>query len=155
MIADGKIHGTVTLTTIHQPLCNEEGGPNYFATRVGSALQYLTPKGKPESLVGSQEIEDTPERREEFKWQPTRRISRRIRGIGFTGRSLRLYARMFARNVEQFGYRANADLPETETVFVMTFSDGSKSPRIYNSMAVSLGNYVESAVIDQDIPIEH
>jgi hypothetical protein len=61
---------------------------------------------------------------------------------------------LFVRNVEQFGYRTNADLPPVETVFVLTFSDGSQSSRIYNSMAVSLGSFVESAVIDQDIPIE-
>jgi hypothetical protein len=158
MVSRGKIQGSISLTTIHQPFCNEEGGPNYFATRVGSALQYRTAKGQYMSLIGSKEVEDTPEktaRSEEFKWQPTRRLGRTImRGIGFSGTSFRLYARLFARNVEQFGYRVNADLPPVETVFVMTFSDGSKSPRIYNSMAVSLGNYVESAVIHQDIPIE-
>jgi hypothetical protein len=156
MIKNGKLRGTVSLTTIHQPFCNEEGGPNYIATRVGAAIQYRNAKGQFESLAGSKELEDTPENtaRSEFKWQPTRRICRRLRGVGFSGRSLRLYARLFARNVEQFGYRINADLPAVETVFVLTFSDGSKSPRIYNSMAVSLGTFVESAVIDQDIPVE-
>jgi hypothetical protein len=157
MIVNGKLRGTVSLTTIHQPLCNEEGGPNYFATRVGSAIQYKTMKGEVGNLVGSDEIEDTPEqtaRAEEFKWQPTRRVCRRLRSVGFSGTRLRLYARLFARNVEQFGYRTNSELPPVETVFVLSFSDGSNSPGIYNSMAVTLGNFVESAVIDQDIPIE-
>lgn len=157
MIQSRKLRGTVTLTTIHQPLCNEEGGPNYIATRVGSAIQYRNARGTFESLAGSKELEDTPEktaRAEEHKWQPTRRICRKLRGVGFTGSALRLYARLYARNIEQFGYRNNADLPAVETVFVLTFSDGSTSAQIYNSMAVSLGNFVESAVIDQDIPIE-
>ena len=156
MVREGKLYGFASLTTIHQPFCNEEGGPNYFATRVGAAIQYRNLRGDFDNLLGSKEVEDTPEqtaRAEEFKWQPTRRICKRMHGVKFTGTTLRLYARLYARNVEQFGYRTGAELPPVETVFVLSFSDGSRSPGIYNSMAVSLGHFVESAVIDQDIPV--
>jgi hypothetical protein len=156
MVRNGKLRGTASLTTIHQPFCNEEGGPNYFATRVGAAIQYRKSNGEFSNLLGSKEIEDTLEqtaREEEFKWQPTRRVCRNMRGVGFTGTTFRLYARLYARNVEQFGYRTNAELPSVETVFVLSFSDESQSSGIYNSMAVSLGPFVESAVIDQDIPV--
>jgi hypothetical protein len=156
MVRNGKLRGSASLTTIHQPFCNEEGGPNYFATRVGAAIQYRNLRGDFDNLLGSKEVEDTPEqtaRAEEFKWQPTRRACKQMRGVAFSGAALRLYARLYARNVEQFGYRTNAELPAVETVFVLSFSDGSRSPQIYNSMAVSLGQFVESAVIDQDIPV--
>jgi hypothetical protein len=156
MVKAGKLRGFASLTTIHQPLCNEEGGPNYFATRVGAAIQYRNRKGDFDNLLGSREVEDTPEqtaRAEEFKWQPTRRTCRTMYGVAFAGNTLRLYARLFARNVEQFGYRTTTELPPVETVFVLSFSDGSRSPQIYNSMAVSLGHFVESAVVHQDIPV--
>ena len=45
--------------------------------------------------------------------------------------------------------------PTLKTIFLVTFSDGSGTTRLYNTMASSLGNFVESAVIDQDIIIEH
>jgi hypothetical protein len=75
------------------------------------------------------------------------------RGRKFGGKQFQIYARAFARNIEQYGYHANSDISEIETAFVVTFSDGSNSPRVYNSMVQTLGNLVESAVIDQDIKI--
>jgi hypothetical protein len=158
---NGKLFGRVSLTTVHRPLCNPEGGPSYITTRVGAAVQYPNLNGSYARLLGSKENEDTPElvaRSEEFKWQPFRRDCRNFTksgGIGFNGSSFRIYARLFARNIEQFGYRSNAELPDIDAVFVVTFSDGSGTDGLYNSMASSLGNFVESAVIDQDITIEH
>jgi hypothetical protein len=71
-------------------------------------------------------------------------------GLGCNGSSIRIYGRLFARNIEQFGFRSNADLPEIETVFVITFSDRSATDDLYNTMTSTLGNFVESAVIDPD-----
>jgi hypothetical protein len=96
-------------------------------------------------------------RSEEFKWQPFRRDCRDLTkrgGIGFSGNSFRIYARLFSRNIEQFGFRSNTELPDIDTVFLVTFSDGSNNAGLYNSMASSLGTFVESAVIDQDLEIE-
>jgi hypothetical protein len=160
LVRNGKLYGRVSLTTVHRPLCNSEGGPSYISTRIGAAIQYPNLKGKFSALLGSKENEDTPElqaRSEEFKWQPFRRDCRDLTkrdGIGFNGSAFRIYARLFSRNIEQFGYKSNGELPDIEAVFLVTFSDGSDSAGLYNSMASSLGNFVESAVIDQDLQIE-
>src|ERR1700730_5181041 len=143
LIKGQELHGWVSLTTIHKPLCNEEGGPSYFATRVGAAIQYPNNKGKFDRLLGSKELEDTAEMkaRLEGKWQPLRCDRRSFRGIGFNGSSFRVYARLYTRNIQQFGFRINNDIPPIETVFVVTFSDGSDSPQIFNSMVISLGHF--------------
>jgi hypothetical protein len=160
LIKQGKLNGHVSLTTVHHPLCNSEGGPSYIATRIGAAVQYPNSRGTFARLLGSKENEDTPEllaRSEEFKWQPFRRDCRDFTkhgGIRFSGSSFRIYARLFARNIEQFGYNSNSELPDIETIFLVTFSDGTGTTRLYNTMASSLGNFVESAVIDQDIVID-
>lgn len=160
MIRNGKLYGHVSLTTVHRPLCNAEGGPSYISTRIGASIQYPNLRGNFAALIGSKENEDTPEleaRSEEFKWQPFRRDCRDLTkrgGIGFSGNSFRIYARLFSRNIEQFGYKSNSELPDIEAVFLVTFSDGSENAGIYNSMAASLGTFVESAVIDQDLEIE-
>jgi hypothetical protein len=160
LVRNGKLHGQVWLTTIHRPLVNEDGGPSYIATRIGAAIQYLNRREKIATLVGVPEIEVTPEleaREEGHKWQPVRRNYRDFTkrgGLSFSGSSLRLYARLFTRNLFQFGYTSNADVGEIDTVFVVTFSDGSQNSTLYNGMTVSLGNFVESAVINQDIHID-
>lgn len=160
LVKRGKLRGHVSLTTAHRPLCNSEGGPSYIATRIGAAVQYPNLKGIFARLLGSKENEDTPEllaRSEEFKWQPFRRDCRDFSkhgGLGFNGSFFRIYARLFARNIEQFGYNSNSELPEIETVFLVTFSDGSGTMNLYNTMVSSLGNFVESAVLDQDIIIQ-
>ena len=158
LVRDGRLHGKVWLTTIHQPLVSDTGGPNYICTRVGAAVQYLDRRGNATKLVGCSETDVTPElkaREEEYKWQPVRRDHTDFqRGRLFSGAHFRLYARLFTRNIGQFGYASNKDVGEIETVFAITFSDGSKSSNLYNSMTVSLGNFVESAVIDQDIDID-
>jgi Subtilase family len=161
LIKNGKLSGQVSLTTVHKPLCNAEGGPSYIATRVAAAVQYQNGKGRTQKLIGSKENEDTLEavaRLEEFKWQPLRRESRNFAkrgGLEFTGSHFRLYARVFGRNINQFGYRVNNDIPEIETVFVITFSDGTKQPALFNSMASSLGNFVESAVVDTELHVDN
>jgi len=161
LIKQGKLNGHVSLTTVHRPLCNAEGGPSYIASRIGAAVQYPNISGSYARLLGSKENEDTPEllaRSEEFKWQPFRRDCRDFTkhgGIGFNGSSFRIYARLFVRNIEQFGYSSNAELPDIETIFLVTFCDGSGTEGLYNTLASSLGNFVESAVINQDVIIEN
>jgi hypothetical protein len=160
LMRNGKLFGHVSITTVHHPLCNPEGGPNYITTRVAASVQYPSIGGAYTRLVGSKELDNTAEltaRSEEYKWQPFRRDCRdftRRGGIGFGGPSFRVYARLYAREIAQFGYRVNADIPEIDTVFVITFSDGTAGPQLYNSMAASLGNFVESAVISQDIELD-
>jgi hypothetical protein len=158
MIRGDRLVGKVSLVTVHRPMCNADGGPNYITSRVAAAVQYPNSNGNFARLVGAKEEENTPEtiaRKEEYKWQPVRRdcLDFRRRGKPLNGKSFRIYARAYARNIEQYGYRTNGDIPEIETAFVVTFSDGSNSPRVYNSMVSRLQNFVESAVIDQDIKV--
>lgn len=147
LMRNGKLFGHVSITTVHHPLCNPEGGPNYITTRVAASVQYPSIGGAYTRLVGSKELDNTAEltaRSEEYKWQPFRRDCRdftRRGGIGFGGPSFRVYARLYAREIAQFGYRVNADIPEIDTVFVITFSDGTAGPQLYNSMAASLGEF--------------
>jgi hypothetical protein len=160
LVRNGKLFGHVSLTTVHRPLCNSEGGPSYIATRVAAAVQYKNARSAFQRLVGSTEIDNTPEltaRAEEFKWQPLRRECRdftKSGGLGFNGPAFRIYARAFGRNVSQFGYAVNDDIPEIETAIVVSFSDGSNTGQLFDSMVTSLGNFVESAVVDQEIEIE-
>jgi len=67
---------------------------------------------------------------------------------------MRLRARVFTRDLFQFGIGKNRDLELQEVTFVLTLSDGSNSSDIYNSVAQQLGTFVESAVINQEIEIE-
>jgi hypothetical protein len=39
LIRNGKLCGHVSLTSVHEPLCNDEGGPNYIATRIAASVQ--------------------------------------------------------------------------------------------------------------------
>ncbi|WP_426315480.1 S8 family peptidase [Methylobacterium fujisawaense] len=155
-----KIRGRVSLTTIHQPLCVDEGGPSYISTRVAAAVQYVNNQGVYSRLCGAKEKEDTAElaaRTHEFKWQPTQRVCRTFTqkgGILCGGNNFRLYARLFGRNMDQFGHLTNAEIPPVETVFVLTISDGRQDDSVYNSMVQALGNNVESAVIEQDLDID-
>ncbi len=91
------------------------------------------------------------------KWEPVRRHKRNFssKGKEFSGTSLTLYARVFARDLFQFGVTKASDLPEQEVAFVLSLEGSDKSSAIYNSMAQRLGVYVESAVVDQEIEIQN
>lgn len=68
---------------------------------------------------------------------------------------MRLYARVYARDLYQFGMRSNEDVPPLKAAFVLSLSDGSESDAVYNEMRAMLGNFVESAVLDIDLDVEH
>ena len=157
MVRGGKMFGSASLTAILRPLLSEEGEGNYFASRLETALQYRH-NGATKNLLGSMKESEAPEliAREDYaKWQPIRRHSRKIKkGVGFTEGAMRLRARVYTRDLFQFGIGKNRDLEPQEVTFVLTLSDGSNSADIYNSVAQQLGSFVESAVINQEIEIE-
>jgi hypothetical protein len=64
------------------------------------------------------------------------------------------YARAYARDLYQFGWKRNEDVPPLRANFVLTISDGSDTSDLYNEMRAGLGNFVESAVIEQEIDVE-
>jgi hypothetical protein len=76
--------------------------------------------------------------------------------VAVTGRCReQRYARVYARDLYQFGMKRNEDVPPLKATFVLSISDGTETSDLYNEMRASLGNFVESAVIEQDIEIDH
>jgi hypothetical protein len=77
------------------------------------------------------------------KWQPIRKHCRDITkggGLAFSGNQLRLYARVFARDLFQFGWQTDSDCPQ-EVAFVLNLRGPDDEPSIYNSTAQMLGNW--------------
>ena len=159
LVTKGKLKGKVALTAILRPKVSELGSANYFATRLQVALQYTKPNGTMGNLAGSmKESTDTEQqaRAEHAKWNPVRHHTSNIsRGKAFSGDTLRVCARVFARDLYQYGISMNAELEESEVAFVLTLSapPEKSDTSIYNSITVSLGNYVESAVYDIDVNV--
>lgn len=92
------------------------------------------------------------------KWHPVRRHIRdfsRRGGIAFRGNTMRLNARIFARDLFQFGHTSHHELGEQDVSFVLTLTDGTDTDALYNSMAQRLTTFVESAVIGQEININN
>lgn len=163
---NGKLRGKGMLTAILNPYpyISPESDTNYFSARVNVALQYFGPavgEQKPpvRNLLGTLNTDTLPEadaRTNEFKWCPVRRHYKDFSapGLGYFGNSMRLYARAYLRDQYQFGPGVKGGGQPLEVAFVLTLSDGTNSNQLYNDMRASLGNFVESAVIDQEIDVE-
>lgn len=160
LVRNGKLYGRASLTAVLRPLISPLGGANYFASRLETSLKYANESGKGwASLVGSM-MESTlaeQDAREELrKWQPIRRHCNdfsRGGGLGFSGSHLRLYARVFMRDLYQFGWTHHSQAGAQEVAFVLTLWSGAGQSSIYDSTAQALGNFVESAVVNQDIEV--
>lgn len=161
MVHNGKLLGRATLTAVLKPVVSPFAETNYFATRLETSLQQPAKNGEWKSLLGSMMESTLPENdaRENLKkWQPLRRHCRDFTkggGLAFSGNQLRLYARVYARDLYQFGWQSNSDVGAQEVAFVLTLRGPNDEPSIYNSTAQMLGNFVESAVINQDIEISN
>ncbi|MNY42452.1 hypothetical protein D3C86_1773410 [compost metagenome] len=69
---------------------------------------------------------------------------------------MRLNARIFTRDLYQFGLSDHHELSEQEVAFVLTFHAPDDAPSIYNSMVGKLTGYVENATnIETDIEVSH
>lgn len=157
MIIDGKIKGDIILTAIIKPLVSKLGGENYFSTRLQCALQHVLNNGKNKSLLGSMRESTDKEidsRQELAKWSPVRHHGKSFKGVSVDNDKVRLYARIFTRDLFQFGFSSHHELDEQDVAFVLTFKSHEKDPAIYNSMTQRLGNKVEVASIEQDINLD-
>lgn len=162
LVRAGKLHGRAALTAVLRPVVSELGSANYFATRLQVALQYTTARGAIGNLVGSmrENIErERQARAEHAKWNPVRHHAKDFsrRGRAFRGQTLRVCARIFARDLYQFGLSSNAEVEPSEVAFALTLSAPAAQQQrtsIYNSVAAQLGTYVESAVNDVEIVVE-
>lgn len=158
MVKGGKLSGRGRLTAVLRPLVSPMASSNYFATRLETALQY--PKGDDEwdNLLGTMKESSLTEleaRAELAKWQPVRRHSRTFDGLKFRGNQFRLYARVFARDLYQFNYSHQSEIGPQEVAFVLTLWDADGSDTIHDSTVRALGNFVESAVVNQEIELHN
>ena len=160
LVRNGRLFGKARLTAVLNPLVSPFAGANYFSSRLETALQYVDkPGSKWRSLLGSMKestIRESAAREELKKWYPVRRHSEDFtrRGRQFSGNSFRLYARVFTRDLYQFGWHHHSQAGPQEVAFVLTLWSGEKRRSIYDSTVQALGTFVESAVIEQEIEQE-
>jgi len=160
LIRLGRLFGSARLTAVLKPVVSDLAETNYFSTRLQVALQYKDVAGKTKNLLGSMKEDKKAEldaRADLAKWHPIRRHSRDFSkkdGLTFSGDTMRLHARVFARDLFQFGISNHGELGEQDVAFVLTFRSGADDPSIYNSTAQRLSTFVESAVVGQEIQIE-
>lgn len=161
----GKLKGAGALTAIlnPHPMVTDYAGPNYFSVRLETALQYqrgVTPKGevKFNSLLGSldtRKITEQEARSLDHKWSPVRHHKKSFQGKEFDGDTLRLYARVFSRDLYLYGYTGTEEVPEMETVFVLSIGTGDGNDDVYNELRDQLGAFVETAVVEADIDVDN
>ena len=91
----------------------------------------------------------------DHKWSPVRHhIKSFPNGIQFEGDALRVYARLYCRDLYLHQLKGAGDVPPMETVFVMSIGTGDENDDIYNEFRDELGAFVESANIETEIDIE-
>ncbi|WP_197062441.1 S8 family peptidase [Luteibacter sp. 9133] len=154
MLHDGKLIGRACLTAVLAPLVSELASANYFSSRVEVALQTESKPGIFKNLLGTMKESVTKEldaRSELAKWHPVRRHSRDFKkGVKLSSSTMRVYARVFVRDPYQF---EDEELEQPQNVaFVLTLR--APTGDVYSSMTVRLGQYVESAVVAQEVSVD-
>lgn len=161
----GKLKGTGTLTAIlnPHPMVTDYAGPNYFSVRLATALQYQRGKTKNNAakfhnLLGSLDtgkITEQEARALDHKWSPIRHHRNDFQSVSFEGNMLRIYARIYARDHYLYGYTGTDEIPEMETVFVLSLGTGDENDDVYNELRDQLGAFVEAAVVEADIDVDN
>ena len=150
-------HGTLTAIINPHPLVTDYAGPNYFSARLATALQYQR-GGRFHNLLGSLDTDKIAEqqaRAVDHKWSPTRHHKKEFKKVSFDGDILRVYARVYTRDLYLYDYKTADETPELNTVFVLSLGTGNESDDIYNQLRNQLGAFVETATIDADIDVEN
>jgi hypothetical protein len=158
LIKTGKLRGRGKLTAIlnPHPLVTEFAGPNYFSVRLETALQFER-DGKFHNLLGSLEtgkLTEEQARTIDHKWSPVRHHARPIRGVGFEGDNLRVYARCFTRDLYLYSFGSNDEVPGMDVEFVLTLHTDDAADDIFGEIRSALGAFVEIATVDVDIHVE-
>ena len=161
----GKLKGTGALTAIlnPHPMVTDYAGPNYFSVRLATALQYQRGKTKKNAakfhnLLGSLDtgkITEQEARSLDHKWSPIRHHKNDFQSVSFEGDMLRIYARIYARDLYLYGYSGADEIPEMETVFVLSLGTGDENDDVYNELRDQLGAFVETAVVEADIDVDN
>jgi hypothetical protein len=155
-IKNGKFAGTVVLTAVLEPLVSDMVGENYFSSRVQTALQATSETGARINLAGSMKEDKEKEvtaRSELAKWSPVRNHCKPHTRTGISGNTMRLNARIFARDLYQFDVNHHSELPPQKVSFVLTLRSTDKSDSVYDSAVRAMAADIESAVINQDLQI--
>lgn len=158
MILGGKLSGRGRLTAILNPLVSPQASSNYFSTRLETALQFPKSADKWDNLLGTMQESSLTEleaRGQLSKWQPVRCHSKEFDGLNFSGNHFRLYARVYSRDLYQYGFSHQSEIGPQEVAFVLTLWSADGADTIHDSTVRALGNFVESAVIHQDINISN
>lgn len=160
----GKLKGTGVLTAVvnPHPMVTDYAGPNYFSVRLATALQYQRGKTKKNAakfhnLLGSLDtgkITEQEARAVDHKWSPIRHHRSDFHSVSFDGDVLRIYARIYARDLYLYGYTGTDEIPEMETVFVLSLGTGDENDDVYNELRDQLGAFVEAAVVEADIDVD-
>ena len=156
MVHNGKLFGKARLTAGLNPLVSPLGSANYFASRLQTSLQYLDGTNW-KSLLGPMKestIRENDSRDELKKWCPIRRHFADFTKQGgrqFAGHHFRLYARVYTRDLYQFEWNDHSQAGPQKAAFVLTLWGGEQQRSIYDSTVQQLGNFVESAVLEQEI----
>ena len=96
-------------------------------------------------------------RRDYHKWCPIRHHAGEFgpRGLAVHGDRLRIYARLYTRDLYAFGYEGRRqELPPFKLAFVLSLQSNGPSA-LYDDYRVQLGADVEVGVIDASIEIEN
>ena len=158
----GKLKGQGTLTGVlnPHPMVTDYAGPNSFSVRLATALQVLR-GARFHNLLGSLDTDKIAEqeaRSVDHKWSPIRHHRKdfsRGGGVRFDGDLLRIYARIYTRDLYLYGYSSMDEVPEMETVFVLSIGTGDEADDVYNQLRDQLGAFVETATIETDIDVEN
>lgn len=155
----GKLKGLGALTAVlnPHPMVTDYAGPNYFSIRLATALQFHR-GDKFHNLLGSLDTDRITEqeaRAIDHKWSPIRHHEREFRSVRFDGDTLRVYARIYARDLYQYGYSSMDETPKMDTVFVLSLGTGNEDDDVYNQLRDQLGVFVETATIETDIDVEN
>lgn len=159
LVREGKLSGFGALTAVlnPHPLVDDLAGPNYFGARVNAALQYPVESGF-QNLLGKIETDRMPEmtaRDLEYKWSPVRHHKKTFgrKGLQFSGSNLRVFSRIFVRDLFTFGFDHPSEVPPLSVSFVLTLKSSSTSD-LYDEMVTDLREYLEPGIIDTDIQID-
>ena len=110
------------------------------------------------NLLGSLDTDKITEqaaRAIDHKWSPLRHHRKPFQGVSFDGDTLRIYARLYARDLYLYEYTSAAEIPPMDTVFVLSIGTGEETDDVYNEIRDQLGTFVESATIETEIDVEH
>lgn len=160
----GKLKGSGALTAIvnPHPMVSDFAGPNYFGVRLETALQFqrgVTDKGevKFNNLLGALDtgkVTEQAARAIDHKWSPIRHHRRDFRSVGFEGDTLRVYARIFPRDLYHYNFSTADEIPPLETVFVLSVGTGDENDDVFNELRDQLGAFVETSLVDSDLDID-